>query len=41
MPDRRLLLSIAGAAFVFQILPNLFGGYGYFIDELYYIACAR
>ena len=41
MPDRRLLLSIAGAAFLLQIIPNLFGGYGYFIDELYYIACAR
>ena len=39
--DRRLLLSIAGAAFVLQVLPNFFGGYGYFIDELYYIACAR
>ena len=39
--DRRLLLSIAGAAFALQILPNFFGGYGYFIDELYYIACAR
>ena len=41
MPDRRLLLSIAGAAFALQIVPNFFGGYGYFIDELYYIACAR
>ena len=40
-PDRRLLLALAGVAFAFQIIPDFFGGYGYFIDELYYMACAR
>ncbi|GMR24667.1 MAG: glycosyltransferase family 39 protein [Acidobacteriota bacterium] len=40
-PDRHLLLALAGVAFAFQIIPDLFGGYGYFIDELYYLACAR
>ncbi len=37
-------LCIALAAFVIQIAATLIGqrfGYGYFIDELYYIACAR
>ena len=37
----RLLASLAGIAFSIQIVPNLFGGYGYFIDELYYIACSE
>lgn len=39
--DRRLLLAMAAVALAFQVVPNLFGGYGYFIDELYYIACAQ
>ncbi len=44
---RRLLpvvLGVALAAFVLQIAATLVGqqfGYGYFIDELYYLACAR
>ena len=44
-PNRPLLLALAGVAFAFQIIPDLdldvFSGYGYFIDELYYMACAR
>lgn len=42
-PDGRLLLVLAGVAFAIQIIPDLvlFRGYGYFIDELYYLACAR
>ena len=40
-PNQHLLLALAGVAFAFQIIPDLFGGYGYFIDELYYMACAR
>ena len=40
-PDRRLLWMLAGIAFALQIVPDLFGGFGYFIDELYYLACAR
>lgn len=40
-PDRRLLLLLAGVALAVQVIPDLLGGYGYFIDELYYIACAR
>ena len=37
-------LGFAGAALVLQVSATLVGerfGYGYFIDELYYIACAR
>jgi hypothetical protein len=36
-----LLLSIASAAFLIEFIPNLYGGYGYFIDEFYYVACAK
>lgn len=35
------LLGIAAAFFVLEWLPTLLGQYGYFIDELYYLACAR
>jgi hypothetical protein len=35
------LIGIAAAFVVFQIAVTAFGGYGYFIDEFYYIACAR
>jgi 4-amino-4-deoxy-L-arabinose transferase-like glycosyltransferase len=35
-----LLVFLSGALFLLEIVPNLFGGYGYFIDELYYIACS-
>jgi len=37
-------LAVAGAAFLVQLTATLVGehfGYGYFIDELYYIACAQ
>jgi Dolichyl-phosphate-mannose-protein mannosyltransferase len=37
-------LCVALAAFVIQVVATIIGerfGYGYFIDELYYIACAR
>jgi hypothetical protein len=40
-PARGQLLALAGIALAFQAIPNFLGGYGYFIDELYYIACAR
>jgi 4-amino-4-deoxy-L-arabinose transferase-like glycosyltransferase len=39
-----VVLGIACAGFIIQIASTLVGqqwGYGYFIDELYYIACAR
>ncbi len=38
---RLALLLIAGGGVVLQALVALFGGYGYFIDEFYYLACAR
>lgn len=37
----RTLVSIAAAIFALKLVLNLRGGYGYFIDELYYLACAR
>ena len=37
----RWLLGIAAAFVVFQAAVTAFGGYGYFIDEFYYLACAR
>lgn len=43
-PDRaanRVLLALATFLFLLEYLPNLLGGYGYFIDELYYIACSK
>jgi hypothetical protein len=36
-----VVYAVAGVALLAQIVPNLLGGYGYFIDELYYLACAR
>jgi len=36
-----VLLSIAAACFLLEFLPSLNRGYGYFIDELYYIACSK
>ena len=38
--NRLWLGGLAAAAFLLEFIPNLFGGYGYFIDEFYYIACA-
>jgi len=37
----KALLALATAAFGVQVLLNYMGGYGYFIDEWYYIACAN
>ena len=34
-------LAIAGVAFVLFLVPGLIGPYGPFIDELYYVSCAR
>ena len=39
--NHRILVLLAGFALVVQLIPNALGGYGYFIDELYYIACAK
>jgi hypothetical protein len=36
-----VLLSIALCAVLLEVIPTLMGGYGYFIDEWYYIACAH
>jgi hypothetical protein len=38
---RLWLCGLAAAAFLLEFIPNLSGGYGYFIDEFYYIACAK
>jgi len=35
-----LLAALGSAAFAIHWVPNLIDGYGYFIDELYYIACS-
>ena len=43
-PDTRtqwLLVGIAAAFVLLQLAVTLLGSYGYFIDEFYYIACAR
>jgi hypothetical protein len=37
----RALVAIAAAFALLQAAVTLFGAYGYFIDEFYYIACAR
>ena len=37
----RALLVIASVFVLFQAAVTVFGGYGYFIDEFYYVACAR
>src|SRR3954468_6294116 len=37
----RWLVAIAAPFVFFQAAVTAFGGYGYFIDEFYYIACAR
>jgi hypothetical protein len=36
-----LLLSLAILMVLIEVIPTLLGGYGYFIDEWYYIACAN
>jgi len=41
--DRRgpyVVLALAAALFLLEWVPSFFGPYGYFIDELYYLACA-
>jgi dolichyl-phosphate-mannose--protein O-mannosyl transferase len=40
-PDVALLLSLGFIAFLIQVLANALVDYGYFRDELYYIACAE
>ncbi len=40
-PHHPLLAGLALGAFALQMTVNLMGGYGYFIDELYYVACAK
>jgi 4-amino-4-deoxy-L-arabinose transferase-like glycosyltransferase len=40
-PGRHTLLLIGLGAFLLEWLPSLAGPYGYFVDELYYLACAR
>jgi dolichyl-phosphate-mannose-protein mannosyltransferase len=42
-PDRRgprIVLGLAAGLFLLEWIPSLFGPYGYFIDEFYYLACA-
>jgi len=36
----RLVLALAAGLFLLVWIPSFFGPYGYFIDELYYLACA-
>ena len=38
---RRWALGIAIGFLVLEVGASLFGPYGYFIDELYYLACAK
>lgn len=38
--DTALILYVALARLALQLWPNALGGYGYFRDELYYLACA-
>lgn len=37
----RVVVLLAVAAFLIEWLPGVLGPYGFFIDELYYLACAR
>ena len=39
--DRKLVFTLAGMSLGIQLVANFTGGYGYFIDELYYLACAK
>ena len=39
--ERGTILLMAGLAFAVHLAANAFGGYGYFRDELYYIACSK
>lgn len=34
-------MIVAAVALCAHVIPDLFGGYGYFIDEFYYLSCAR
>jgi len=36
-----VLLGLSGSLFVYQLLTAALSPYGYFIDELYYIACSK
>ncbi|MCP4656164.1 MAG: glycosyltransferase family 39 protein, partial [bacterium] len=36
-----VLLSLAAVYFLLEWVPSLIGTYGYFIDELYYVACSE
>jgi len=36
----RLVLAVAASLFLLEWVPSFLGPYGYFIDELYYLACA-
>lgn len=36
-----MVLAVAGVTLLAHVIPDLLGGYGYFIDELYYLSCAR
>jgi hypothetical protein len=37
----RVLLTLAIVYFLLEWIPSLIGGYGYFIDEFYYVACSE
>ncbi len=39
--ENLLLAALGSVAFLLQWVPNLIDGYGYFIDEFYYIACTE
>lgn len=40
-PAHVLLASLSSTLFLIVLIPSLVDGYGYFIDELYYIACSE
>jgi hypothetical protein len=41
LPALRIPLIAAGLAWVLYFVPGVFGAYGIFIDELYYVSCAK
>lgn len=41
LSQNNVILSLAGAKFLIHVVVNATGGYGYFRDEFYYLACSE